>query len=53
VRPGQITGLATRMARQAAAPLGTGTPGTVAYGLNLQAWCVFLIAAHAIPVHRC
>jgi len=28
-------------------------PGTVTYGLNLQAWCVFLIAAHAIPVHRC
>jgi hypothetical protein len=27
--------------------------GTVTYGLNLQAWCVFLTAAHAIPVHRC
>jgi transposase len=40
-------------AHQAAAPPGTGTPGTVTYGLNLQAWCVFLIAAHAIPVHRC
>ncbi len=39
--------------RRAAAPAGTGTPGTVTYGLALQAWCVYLIAAHAIPVHRC
>src|SRR5215472_16561550 len=39
--------------RRAAPPPGAGAPGTVAYGLNLQAWCVFLIAAHAIPVHRC
>jgi hypothetical protein len=38
---------------RAAAPAGTGTPGTVSYGLGLQAWCVYLIAAHAIPVHRC
>jgi hypothetical protein len=38
---------------QAAAPAGAGAAGTVTYGLNLQAWCVFLIAAHAIPVHRC
>jgi transposase len=38
---------------QAAAPAGAGAPGTVTYGVNLQAWCVFLIAAHAIPVHRC
>jgi transposase len=38
---------------RAAAPAGTGAPGTVTYGLNLQAWCVYLMAAHAIPVHRC
>jgi transposase len=38
---------------RAAAPPGTGTPGTVTYGLALQAWCVYLLAAHAIPVHRC
>lgn len=38
---------------QAAAPAGAGAAGTVTYGLNLQAWCVFLIAVHAIPVHRC
>src|SRR5450631_1620968 len=25
----------------------------VSYGPNLQAWCVFLMVAHAIPVHRC
>ena len=28
-------------------------PGTVTYGISLQAWCVYLMAAHAIPVHRC
>ena len=30
----------------------TGVPGTVTYGISLQAWCVYLMAAHAIPVHR-
>ena len=38
---------------RAAAPAGAGAAGTVTYGLGLQAWCVYLIAAHAIPVHRC
>jgi hypothetical protein len=38
---------------RAAAPAGAGAPGTVTYGLALQAWCVYLMAAHAIPVHRC
>ena len=38
---------------RAAAPAGAGAAGTVTYGLCLQAWCVYLIAAHAIPVHRC
>jgi uncharacterized coiled-coil protein SlyX len=38
---------------RAAAPAGTGAAGTVTYGLNLQAWCVYLMAAHAVPVHRC
>jgi transposase len=38
---------------RAAAPAGTGLPGTVTYGLGLQAWCVYLMAAHALPVHRC
>jgi transposase len=38
---------------RAAARAGTGAPGTVTYGLALQAWCVYLMAAHAIPVHRC
>jgi transposase len=38
---------------RAAAPAGAGMPGTVTYGLALQAWCVYLIAAHAVPVHRC
>jgi hypothetical protein len=38
---------------RAAAPPAAGVAGTVTYGLALQAWCVYLIAAHAIPVHRC
>jgi transposase len=38
---------------RAAAPPGTGAPGTVTYGLSLQALVVYLIAAHAVPVHRC
>jgi transposase len=38
---------------RAPAPAGAGAAGTVTYGLALQAWCVYLIAAHAIPVHRC
>jgi hypothetical protein len=38
---------------QAPAPAGAGAPGTVTYGISLQAWCVYLMAAHAIPVHRC
>jgi transposase len=38
---------------RAQAPAGAGMPGTVTYGISLQAWCVYLMAAHAIPVHRC
>ena len=38
---------------RAKAPAGAGMPGTVTYGISLQAWCVYLMAAHAIPVHRC
>jgi transposase len=38
---------------QAGRPAGAGARGTVTYGPNLQAWCVFLMVAHAIPVHRC
>src|SRR5262249_4256129 len=34
-------------------PAGAGAPGTVTYGPNLQAWCVYLMAAHHLPVHRC
>ena len=37
----------------AAAPPGTGAPGTAAYGLNFQAWCVFLLVMHHVPVQRC
>jgi transposase len=38
---------------RAAAPAGAGAAGTVSYGLAVQAWCVYLMAAHSIPVHRC
>ncbi len=38
---------------QAPLPVGAGRAGTVTYGPNLQAWCVYLMVAHAVPVHRC
>ena len=34
-------------------PQAAGAPGTVAYGLNFQAWCVFLMVMHHVPVERC
>jgi transposase len=37
---------------RAGALAGAGAAGTVTYGLALQALCVYLMAAHAIPVHR-
>jgi len=36
-----------------APPEAAGAPGTVAYGLNFQAWCVFLMVMHHVPVERC
>jgi transposase len=36
-----------------APPQASGAPGTVTYGLNLQAWCVFLMVMHHVPVQRC
>ena len=37
----------------AGAPQAAGAPGTVTYGLNVQAWCVFLLVMHHVPVERC
>jgi transposase len=37
----------------AAPPEGAGEAGTVTYGLNLQAWVVFLLVMHHVPVERC
>jgi transposase len=37
----------------AAPPAGAGEAGTVTYGPNLQAWCVFLLVMHHVPVERC
>jgi hypothetical protein len=45
-------GCACRAVHRAPAPAGAGAPGTVTYSVQLQAWCVFLIAAHDLPVHR-
>ncbi|HXZ70303.1 MAG TPA: IS66 family transposase [Streptosporangiaceae bacterium] len=36
-----------------APPEPAGAPGTVTYGLNFQAWCVFLMVIHHVPVERC
>lgn len=37
-----------------AAPVpGAGAAGTVTYGLNVQALCVFLLVVHHVPVERC
>jgi transposase len=36
-----------------APPEASGAPGTVTYGLNFQAWCVFLMVMHHVPVERC
>ncbi|MGH3224106.1 MAG: MarR family transcriptional regulator [Streptosporangiaceae bacterium] len=38
---------------QAAPPPDAGAPGRVTYGLNIQAWVVFLMVAHHVPVERC
>jgi hypothetical protein len=39
--------------RVAAPPPGAGEAGTVTYGPNLQAWAVFLLVVHHVPVERC
>ncbi len=36
-----------------APPEAAGAPGTVTCGLNFQAWCVFLMVMHHVPVERC
>ena len=36
-----------------APPEAADAPGTVTYGLNFQAWCVFLMVMHHVPVERC
>jgi hypothetical protein len=32
---------------------GGAAPGTVTYGAGFQAWCVFLMVMHHVPVQRC
>ncbi len=36
-----------------APPQAAGAPGTVTCGLEFQAWCVFLMVMHHVPVERC
>jgi len=36
-----------------APPEAAGAPGTVTYGLNFQAWCVFLMVMRHVPAERC
>jgi transposase len=36
-----------------APPEAAGAPGTVTYGLGVQAWAVFLLVMHHVPVERC
>ncbi len=36
-----------------APPEAAGAPGTVTYGLRFQAWAVFLMVMHHVPVERC
>jgi transposase len=38
---------------EAPAEAGGAAPGTVTYGLGFQAWCVFLMVMHHVPVERC
>jgi hypothetical protein len=37
----------------APAEAGGAAPGTVTYGPVVQAWCVFLLVMHHVPVERC
>ena len=37
----------------AAPPPGAGEAGTVTFGPNVQAWTVFLLVMHHVPVERC
>jgi transposase len=37
----------------AAPPPGAGRAGTVTYGPNVQAWAIFLLVMHHVPVERC
>lgn len=37
----------------AAPPPGAGQAGTVTYGPNVQAWVIFLLVMHHVPVERC
>jgi transposase len=46
-------GCACGRVHTAAPPAGAGEAGTVTYGLNVQAWCVFLLVVHHVPVERC
>lgn len=50
---GHMTRCRCGKVHMAAPPPGVGEAGTVAYGPNIQAWAVFLLVMHHVPVERC
>ena len=50
---GHAVACACGRAHAAPPPAAAGGAGTVTYGLNLQAWAVFLLVMHHVPVERC
>jgi transposase len=50
---GHAVACACGKVRSAAAPAGAGAAGTVSYGPNVQAWVIFLLVMHHVPVERC
>jgi transposase len=50
---GHMVACACGQVHVAAPPAGAGEAGTATYGPNVQAWAVFLLVMHHVPVGRC
>jgi len=48
-----VCGCGARHVADAPPEAGDGAPGTVTYGPEFQAWAVFLMVMHHVPVERC
>ena len=48
-----VCGCGARHVADAPPEAGDGTPGTVTYGPEFQAWAVFLMVMHHVPAGRC